>query len=198
MFYVCTTFMYSYTVTDETMIAVDTEFLVHHSHHHDNLSLIQISTLNENYIIDAKAIKTELAILNQVFESEHIVKLFCGGGNDYRALLNANLRLKNVLDVQNMYKASSYFFPKTKSRWNPSFKQMCSDILGIRVSKKQLKLDWSRRPLLDAQLNYAVEDSKYLMDMGLILFEKLSKMQLESCATLSENQLSKLYFETKI
>jgi hypothetical protein len=69
------------------------------------------------------------------------------------------------------------------------FKHMCSDVLKIEVSKKFQRSDWSRRPLSDGQKEYAMLDTKYLIEIASILFEKLSDEELAACKSLSKQAL---------
>ena len=172
---------------NETTIAVDTEMHPYHGY----LCLIQISTASENFIIDAKVLKSKsLQALKQVFESEAITKLFCGD-DDYAPLFKINLRLNNVIDVQTIYRAVE-ISPKLINKAvfkRFGFKHMCSDVLNIEVSKKFQRSDWSRRPLSDGQKEYAMLDTKYLIEIASILFEKLSEEELVACKSLSKQAL---------
>ena len=66
---------------------------------------------------------------------------------------------------------------------------MCSDVLDIEVSKKFQRSDWSRRPLSDGQKEYAMLDTKYLIEIASILFKKLSEKELVACKSLSKQAL---------
>lgn len=47
---------------------------------------------------------------------------------------------------------------------------------GVVLDKSQSRTDWSRRPLSKAQLEYAVDDVRYLRDVYLLLREQLDKL----------------------
>ena len=102
----------STALLSEKLIAIDTEL----KNKTDDSFSIQISTADTNYVIDVEVVKSNPHLLKRVFECKNITKAFCGGRNDYKNLFEVNLRLNNVIDVQNMYKMSSFY---------SAFKKLC-------------------------------------------------------------------------
>lgn len=47
--------------------------------------------------------------------------------------------------------------------------------LGVTLDKSQSRTDWSRRPLSKAQLEYAIDDVRYLRDVYLLLHRQLEQ-----------------------
>lgn len=54
---------------------------------------------------------------------------------------------------------------------------MIERFFGIALSKSIQKSDWSRRPLLPKQLEYACDDTRYLLQMADQLYEKLHALE---------------------
>ena len=58
--------------------------------------------------------------------------------------------------------------------------RLVESLLGVSLDKSQSRTDWSRRPLSKAQLEYAIDDVRYLRDVYLQLqgqLEKLGRMK---------------------
>lgn len=56
------------------------------------------------------------------------------------------------------------------------YARLVEEILGITLDKSQSRTDWSHRPLSKAQLEYAIDDVRYLRDVYLILRERLQQL----------------------
>lgn len=80
-------------------IAVDLE---HHSYrsYYGFVCLMQISTREEDWVIDTLALREELEVLNEVFTNPRIVKVFHGAESDIVWLQeNSNLYIVNLFDT---------------------------------------------------------------------------------------------------
>jgi len=53
------------------------------------------------------------------------------------------------------------------------YQRLLGDALGILIDKGQTRSDWTRRPLLEAQLHYAAEDVRHLFALHDVLRERL-------------------------
>ncbi len=55
-----------------------------------------------------------------------------------------------------------------------SYQNLVNDLLGIELSKAESRSDWLKRPLTDAQIDYAIEDIAYLPELKNKLEEQMA------------------------
>ncbi|KAF9015850.1 hypothetical protein BDZ89DRAFT_435244 [Hymenopellis radicata] len=138
-----------------TEIAVDLE---HHSYrtYAGFLCLMQLSTREEDWIIDAIALRDELECLNEVFTKPEITKVFHGADSDIIWLQqDLNLYVVNMFDT---YHASKILaFPK---HGLANLLEMYCDFIP---DKRYQLADWRVRPLPEAMLRYARSDTHFLL-----------------------------------
>ncbi len=60
------------------------------------------------------------------------------------------------------------------------YAELVREILGIQLHKNQTRTDWSRRPLSAAQLDYALDDVRYLPPLREKLSERLAQLGREA------------------
>ncbi|MBK8721221.1 MAG: ribonuclease D [Saprospiraceae bacterium] len=148
-------------------MAFDTEF-VGERRFIPLLCLIQVATVQGNYIIDPIKIK-DLSLFLEMIENEKILKITHAGDNDYRLLFNLYKVLpKNIFDTQLAAGFVSNTYPI-------SFQKLVEKELNIRVKKGYTVTDWETRPIKMNQLVYALNDVIYLKQ----LYDTLNKRVLE-------------------
>lgn len=54
--------------------------------------------------------------------------------------------------------------------------RLVENLLGVTLDKSQSRTDWSRRPLTRAQLEYAIDDVRYLRDVYQLLHAQLEQL----------------------
>ncbi|KAL0960894.1 hypothetical protein HGRIS_005903 [Hohenbuehelia grisea] len=136
-------------------IAVDLE---HHNYrtYGGFVCLMQLSTREEDWIVDTLMLREELTELNEVFTDPKIVKVFHGAESDIIWLQqDFNLYIVNLFDT---YHASKILeFPR---HGLANLLEMYCDF----TPDKQYQLaDWRIRPLPEAMLNYARSDTHFLL-----------------------------------
>ncbi len=140
----------------EKILAVDTEANSMHAYREET-SLIQISTKENNYIIDPLKIKN-LSVLGSIFESPAVEKIFHAGEYDVLCLSrDYNFKFNNLFDTMT---AAKILNVKKIGLGN-----ILESIFNVKVSKKYQKADWGRRPLFEEMLDYAMTDTKFLIPL---------------------------------
>ncbi len=149
----------------EEVIAVDTEADSFY-HYFDKTCLVQIATKKHAWLVDPLALggPAELAPLGPVFSSPDVRKIFHAGEYDLFVLKrDCGFTFANLFDT--MISAQLLGYPAI------GLAALIEHHFGIRLPKDEQRSDWSRRPLTDRQLDYAVSDVLYLIK----LTEKLGK-----------------------
>ncbi|KAH8114700.1 ribonuclease H-like domain-containing protein [Phellopilus nigrolimitatus] len=136
-------------------IAVDLE---HHSYRSFSgfLCLMQISTREEDFVVDTLALREELEDLNEVFTDPKIVKVFHGAESDIVWLQqDFNIYIVNLFDT---FHASRLLdFPK---HGLAALLEMYCDFIP---DKRYQLADWRIRPLPSDMLKYARSDTHFLL-----------------------------------
>jgi ribonuclease D len=139
-------------------VAVDTEFL-RESTFWPQLCLIQIASPDEAMIIDPLASGLDLAPFWQLMANESVVKVFHAARQDIEIVFaRAGLVPKPVFDTQ--VAAMVCGFGESVSYVN-----LVKSVTGVDLDKSSRFTDWSRRPLSDKQLEYALGDVTHLRDV---------------------------------
>ncbi|GBB93779.1 hypothetical protein RclHR1_02230005 [Rhizophagus clarus] len=136
-------------------IAVDLE-------HHDYRSyqgftcLIQISTRENDFIVDALALRDSLQMLNQSFTNPNIVKVFHGAEFDIVWLQkDFGVYIVNLFDT--FHAATLLELPQKSLAY--LLKHYCE----VEADKKYQLADWRIRPIPAEMLCYARSDTHYLL-----------------------------------
>ena len=152
-------------------------------HYQEKVCLLQVSSQSDNILVDTLAVR-DLSPLAKVFENPRVRKIFHGADYDIRSLhRDFNLRVRSLFDTQ----IAARFLGLKET----SLADLLLARLGVRVKKKYQKEDWSKRPLPEAMLNYAVMDSCYLIALAdLLEMDLAQKGRLswahEECAIQSQ------------
>ena len=135
-------------------IGIDTEF-VSEDTFYPELCLIQIATCDQVAVIDPREVDVE-PFWRLLVEGDHVTVLHAG-----REELNFMLRAvdrvpRNLFDIQIGAGFCSHEFPA-------AYGSVVSKFIGHKPHKGEQRTDWRRRPLSKAQINYALEDVRYLL-----------------------------------
>ena len=124
----------------------------------DRLCLIQIfDGETDCHMVQFENLNTESPNLIKLLNDENIQKIFHYARFDMAALRHA---LK--IDVKNVYctKIASKI-ARTYTN-NHGLKDLCKELLGVEISKKQQSSDWGNSNLSKEQIAYAANDVIYL------------------------------------
>lgn len=149
-------------------VTVDTEF------HRETtfwplLCLIQIAGPDEAHGIDALADGLDLASLYELFQNPSVVKVFHAARQDLEIFFHlAGIIPTPLFDSQVAAMVCGF-------GESAGYETLVSKLTPARVDKSQRFTDWSRRPLTDKQLTYALADVTHLRDIYVRLNVDLEK-----------------------
>ena len=160
--------------SNTNIIALDTEF-IKQENYFPTLSIIQISFFNgeiiKNCIIDVLAEDISLNSFFDILLNEKIKKVFHSCSQDLEALYK--LMNKMPVGVEDTQVMAEFCGMKA----NISYVDLIKDTLKVVVEKnKKVQVsNWLKRPLTEKQLNYAINDVDYLLEMYIYLAQQLDK-----------------------
>ena len=140
------------TIAGDTYIAVDTEFLRERTYF-AQLCLIQIAGKDNAAIIDPLAPGIQLEPLWEILRNSSILKVFHAGKQDleiFYHLMDKTLPTP-VFDTQIAAMALGY-------TEQIGYAALVDAVTGKQIDKTQQYTDWSKRPLKESQLTYALSD----------------------------------------
>lgn len=152
---------------DCTHVAVDVE---HHAFRSylGLTSLIQISSRTKDYIVDPIKLRGQLTPLNEIFTHPMITKVLHGADHDVLWLQrDCGLYLVNLFDTH--IAAVVLDFPQR------SLAALLQTFCNIQADKRYQRADWRIRPLPADFIQYARQDTHYL----LYIHDMLHNMLLE-------------------
>jgi len=160
-------------LAQQPFVAVDTEFM-RETTYWPRLCLIQAAGPEVEAVIDPLAEGIDLAPLADLLRDERVLKVFHAARQDLEIFLKIAGQLpKPVFDTQIAAMAAGYGD-------TIAYDALVQQVLKRRLDKSSRFTDWSRRPLSDTQLAYALADVTHLRDVYPKLRRKLE----------SENRLS--------
>ena len=148
-------------------IAIDTEFR-RTTKDNMKLALMQVNDTSEIYLIDCLQIKEPKEICS-FLSSPDTKKIFHSCREDIEAIYSWTK--KEVLNIYDTQIANSLL----GGSFSISYQDLVKKKIGLEVSKDETRTNWLRRPLSEAQLNYAASDVYYLIDLYRFQTEEFSK-----------------------
>ena len=123
----------------------------------------------EAYVIDALAPGIDLAPFYALMADEKVMKVFHAARQDIEIVWHAAKLIPHpIFDTQVAAMVLGYGN-------SISYDQLVQRITGDTLDKSHRFTDWTRRPLSDAQLTYAISDVTHLRDVYLTLVEDLKR-----------------------
>lgn len=146
-------------------LAVDTEFMRERTYY-PRLCLLQVATEERVACIDPIALGDIEPILEVLFDTR-IDKVFHAAGQDLEVIYHIAGRVPTpVFDTQ-IAAALAGFGDQC------GYARLVQELVGVELPKVHTRADWARRPLSEAELNYAADDVIYLRAVYLRLLENL-------------------------
>ena len=151
-------------------VTVDTEFL-RETTYYPLLCVAQMASADEAVVIDALATGIDLAPFFALMTDENVVKVFHAARQDIEIVWNMAKKIPHpIFDTQVAAMVLGYGD-------SISYDQLVQRITGDMLDKSHRFTDWSRRPLSDAQVSYALSDVTHLRDVYLKLAADLEKRE---------------------
>ena len=161
-------------------VAIDTETMGLNPHR-DRLCLIQLSSGDGNaHLVQIAQGQTKAPNLKALLEDRNLIKIFHYARFDV-AVLNKYLNAK----------VGPTYCTKIASRLVRTYtdrhglKDLCRELIGVEISKKQQSSDWGADELSQDQLEYAASDVLYLHKLVSrlnVMLERSGRMELaQSC-----------------
>ena len=149
-------------------VTVDTEFL-RESTYYPKLCVAQMASTDEAVVIDALADGVDLAAFFALMADGNVVKVFHAARQDIEICWHeAGVIPAPIVDTQVAAMVLGYGD-------SISYDQLVQRITGDNLDKSHRFTDWTRRPLSEAQLAYAISDVTHLRDVYLKLSADLEK-----------------------
>ena len=154
-------------------VTVDTEFL-RETTFWPILCLIQIAGPDDECIVDPMAEGIDLQPFFDLMADESVVKVFHAARQDLEIVYNlGGLIPKPLFDTQVAAMVCGYGD-------SIAYNMLVAKITGGQIDKTSRFTDWSRRPLTDKQLNYALADVTHLREVYAKLKGQLEKQKRAS------------------
>lgn len=155
-------------LADHPVITVDTEFL-RETTYYPLLCVVQMASPQEAVVIDTLAEGIDLASFFALMGNERVLKVFHAARQDIEIIWHrANIVPHPVFDTQVAAMVLGYGD-------SIAYDALVERITGHRPDKTHRFTDWSRRPLTDEQLHYAVSDVTHLREVFAALDADLKK-----------------------
>jgi len=157
-------------LSQHPFVTVDTEFL-RETTYYPKLCLIQMAGPDpaDAYLIDPLAEGISLDPFMTLMADTKVVKVFHSARQDLEIIWNlGGIVPEPLFDTQVAAMVCGYGD-------SVSYEQLVNDLAKAKVDKSSRFTDWSRRPLSDAQLTYALSDVTHLAKVYEALMAQLEK-----------------------
>jgi ribonuclease D len=147
-------------------IGLDTEFLRERTYRAE-LCLVQLSSYGDAACVDPIALP-DLAPLGRMLTSAATTKVMHASRQDVEVLFPIAGLVRPLFDTQ--IAAALTGLPA-----QIGYGELVRRLLGKELAKSHTRTDWSRRPLSPEQIEYALDDVRYLLPLKVQLEEQLER-----------------------
>lgn len=155
----------------ESFVTVDTEFMRERTYF-AQLCLLQLCFADRAVCVDTLAL-TDMSGLAGAMGAIATRKILHAARQDLEVLWPITGALNGVFDTQ--VAAALVGLPA-----QIGYADLTQTLLGRSLHKSQTRTDWSRRPLSVAQIDYALDDVRYLPELAERLAQRLVELGRES------------------
>jgi len=166
----------------EPVLAVDTEFF-RETTYYPHLGLVQIASDSIIACIDPIAFDAAPA-LKKLFTNPNIIKVFHSCSQDLEVLHHSYGVLPSPIHDTQIAEALLSEFDQI------GYARLVEAELGVTLPKTQTRTNWVKRPLSDAQIEYAGDDVSYLYTLYHAMIKRLDESKRsdwfeQDCAALT-------------
>jgi ribonuclease D len=157
------------TLARQSVIAVDTESNSLFAYQ-EQVCLVQFSTLEDDFLVDPLALQ-DLSPLGPIFESPTINKTFHAAEYDVLCLKrDFSFEFNNLFDTM--------LAARILGRKEVGLGALLEAEFGVQVDKRHQRANWGQRPLPRYLLDYARQDTHYLIPLRERLEQQLEERGL--------------------
>ena len=147
------------------LLGVDTEFMRERTYF-AQLCLVQLATRDRVFCVDPLAGNEMQAFWSEVCSGTWVVH---SGRQDIEVVFQTANRMPATLFDTQIAAGLLGLQPQM------GYAGLVQELFSVEIPKSHTRADWTKRPLPEAQLSYAVEDVEYLLPAYDILAERLEK-----------------------
>ncbi len=144
------------TISQYDWIAIDTEF-IREKTYYSRLCLLQVATVDHLACIDPLAIK-DISALKKVLYNPAITKVCHAAHQDQEIFYD--MFGEPPAPIFDSQPAAAVLGIGDQI----GYAKLIEEFMGVSLAKTQSRTDWSRRPLSQQQLDYAIDDVRYLRE----------------------------------
>lgn len=149
-------------------IALDTEFVSEHTYR-PQLCLVQVAAAGRLALVDALAVGDMTPFWEVLAREGHETIVHAGRGEVEFSIAAVGRPPAGLFDVQIAAGLVGIEYPA-------GYGSLMSKLLGRKTEKHETRTDWRRRPLAGRQLEYALDDVRYLEPIRDALVARLEKL----------------------
>lgn len=149
-------------------IAFDTEFVAEHTYR-PVLCLLQVATADHLVAVDPLAVGDMKPFWEVVTQGDHET-IVHAGREEMCFCLDATGQIpKRLVDVQLGAGLMGNEYPS-------GYSTLTYRLLSVQTGKGETRTDWRKRPLHPKQIEYALDDVRYLIPLRDVLYKRLEKL----------------------
>lgn len=154
--------------TDNGLVGLDTEFVWERTYY-PLLGVVQISIDKERcYLVDTVALD-DFEPLGELLANDRVVKILHDAPQDLTIL--KRLTGASPLNIFDTRVAAGF----VGYRASLSLQDLTKYLLGLALEKTETRTDWLKRPLSDKQVEYALDDVRWLPSIRKKILERAGK-----------------------
>lgn len=161
-------------LSNQISFAIDTESNSLYAYQ-EKVCLIQISTADTDFLVDPLALD-DISSIGELLADSKIEKIFHAAEYDLICLKrDFNFLVANIFDTRWAVRVLGYEIN--------GLDRLLLEKFDVKVNKKYQKADWGKRPLSAEEINYARQDTHYLLPLKEMLLAELEEKNLTQLAS---------------